>query len=150
MRPLRRRGFSLIELVISIAIIATIAGVASVRFARSTERARVEAAAKHVASMIEDARSRARTNSTSCRVLVDTGTATVQLKWITSQNSELDSVSLDKPPYRVRVKTSGIVDGMVDFSSRGRPSAGGSISVDSGSFARTVTIDPETGHATVD
>jgi len=150
-RHTRRRGFSLIELVVCITIISIVAGLAAVRFGRSAERARVESAAKRVAAAVDDARTRARTRGSSCRLAVDPAAGTLQMKGVMSGRAELDLICLSKSPYKVSIKLAdfgGKTD--LDFTSRGRPLAGGKIGVASGAFVRTVTVDPETGHASID
>lgn len=145
-----RRGFSLIELVISISIIVTLAGIGSLRFARSAERARVDAAAARIVSIIEDARHRARNRSMVCKVLVSTAASTLELKGPLATRSELNLINLAAAPYKVRIAKSEFGASQdLEFSARGRPVLGGEITIISGSFARVVIVDPETGRATI-
>ncbi len=150
MNPYRPRGFSLIELVVSMAIIAIIAGVASVRFARSAEAARVDAAARRVVSTLDDARTRARTRGGACKVTFNVDEGTMQFKWFESSAAELDLINLRSDPYRVRMKFSN-PDGSteVEYNHFGRPVSVGTISVYSGEFVRVISVDPETGHASI-
>lgn len=150
MNPHRPRGFSLIELVVSMAIIAIIAGVASVRFARSAEAARVDAAARRVVSTLDDARTRARTRGGDCMISFNVDEGTMQLKGSVSSAAELDLINLRGDPYRVRMKyTSSDGSTAVAYNHFGRPVSVGTISVYSGEFVRVISVDPETGHASI-
>lgn len=148
MRSPRGRGFSLIELVICIAIISTVAGIASFRFSRSTERARVDAAAARVVSMINDARTRARTIGTTTLLNFSNSPYAVEIKGNSSPG--LDLVRFDEPPYRVAFSSVDFGGSReLTFTGRGRPTAGGKVVVSQGAFSRTIIVDQETGHATV-
>lgn len=148
MRTTDRRGFSLIELVISIAIISAVAGIASVRFARSADRARVDAAADRIVSMIADARNRARTTGQETSLTFDVSPPSIRIGGVS--RTGLNQTRFDQDPYRVgfaSIDFSGA--NILGFDGRGRPTTGGSLKVSRGSFIFAIVIDPETGHAEV-
>lgn len=147
-----RRGFSMVELVVALAILGVFAGVASVRLSASAERARVDAAARRIVNAFDDARSRARSQSVACQVLFVASPPTVEIKGSLTGQAGLDEVRLDQAPYRVRIKTAtfGGRSG-VEFDRYGRPNSGGYVLVSSasGRFERLITIEAETGRATI-
>ncbi len=146
----RRRGFSLVELVVCVAIIATVAGVGAARFSRSAERARVESAARRVVSVLEDARTRARTQGIRCKVAINVDTGLLEFKGTAASNAELDVVNLGADPYRVQVISSNFNgEPDVEFNPWGRPVAGGTMLLRSGAFQRAVGVAAETGHASL-
>lgn len=142
------RGFSLIELVISIAIITTVAGVASFRFARSADRARVNAAAERIVDMITDARTRSRTTGIATSVTLDNSPPSIRIGGVSRIG--LNQTRFDQDPYRVQFTSIDFGGGnILGFDGRGRPATGGSVKVVRGSFVRSIIVDPETGHAEV-
>lgn len=146
-----RRGYSMIELVIVLAILGVFAGVATVRLANSAERARVEAAARRIVNVIDDARSRARTHSAACKILFSTSPAGFEIKGVTSGAAELDRLRMDRDPYRVELKTQNLSgDDSLEFDRYGRPATGGRVLVTSGRHQRIVVVDAETGRATIE
>ncbi len=146
----RSRGFSLIELIVSLAIMTTIAGVASLRYGRSAERARVDATARRIASMVGDARTQARTSGGPIFVQFRATPPHVLIK-NTLGAQDLASIRVDQGPYRSDLKFDPFGgDDDLTFNFMGRPDAGGDIKVTSGAFVRVVHIDPETGRATID
>lgn len=146
-----RRGFSMIELVMVLAILGVFAGVASVRLANSAERARVEAAARRIVNTIDDARSRARTHSADCKVLFSTSPAGMEIKGVSSSAAELDRIPLHAAPYRIELKTQDLSgDDSLEFDRYGRPKSGGRLLVKSGHHQRVVVVDPETGRAKIE
>lgn len=145
-----RRGFSMVELLVVLAILGVFAGVASVRLTASAERARVDAAARRIVNAVDDARSRARSTSTVCKVRFIATPPTVEIKGPLTGDAGLDTIRLDHGPYRVMLKTAsfGGRDG-VEFDRYGRPDTGGYVLVTSGRFDRTITVEAESGRATI-
>lgn len=145
-----RRAFSMVELLVVLAILGVFAGAASVRLTASAERARTDAAARRIVNAIEDAQSRARTESTKCKVRFIANPPTIEIKGPLTGHEGLDTIRLDHSPYRVRLKntTLGGRDG-IEFDRYGRPDTGGYVLVTSGRFDRTITIDAESGRATI-
>jgi prepilin-type N-terminal cleavage/methylation domain-containing protein len=145
-----RRAFSLVELLVVLAILGVFAGAASVRLSASAERARVDAAARRIVNALEDAQSRARSASVKCKVRFIANPPTVEVKGPLTGHAALDSIRLDQSPYRVRLKNTSLGgrDG-IEFDRYGRPDTGGYVLVTSGRFDRTNTVDPESGRATI-
>lgn len=145
-----RHGFSMVELVVALAILGVFAGVASVRLSASAERARVDAAARRIVNAVDDARSRARSTSAACRIRFVATPPTIEIKGPLTGEAGLDAIRLDHNPYRVLLKnaTFGGTDG-VEFDRYGRPDTGGFVLVTSGRFERLITIEAESGRATI-
>lgn len=67
----RRRAFSLVEVVIALAIVGTIAAIVAPRMASRMDRAALDAAAARIGREIELVRERARASSRSATVAID-------------------------------------------------------------------------------
>lgn len=148
----RRSAFSLLELVVVVAILAAVSAVVIPRVGRSLSNLRLDAAANQVARDLEYARSTAWTQSRSVTVVFHDALGEYELSGVTQ---------IDKPgqAYYVRLKRDNQgVDGFLSsfggdqtvvFDAHGRPDSGGTVAVRSGAIVRLVVLDPETGKASV-
>ena len=126
-------GFSLLELVLVLAIMTTLSTVAVPRYAVSLARYRADAAAKRVKAELSLARRTAKITGASLTVDV-------------SDYQEI----LSESPYRA-VIVSADFDGDEDvvFDGYGIPDSGGTVTVRVGIIQRTVLVDADTGRSTV-
>ncbi len=137
------RGYSLLELVVVVAILAVLAAIAVPRFGDSAARQRVEAAAWRVTHDLELARQRARLEGTSQTVEFNTATASYRLPGIADPDAPSSpyEVRLGEEPYQVRLVSASFGgDGDVKFDGWGQPDDAGSVVVGRGRFAATVTL----------
>ena len=151
----RRRGLTMIELTVVVLIIGIITAVAAPRFAEAMVRYRADAAAKRVAADLNFARRIAKTSGKSQAVTFSLITNSYGLPGVTDLNhsSRTYSVDLTETGYpatlvSVSFGKSGM-DTMVTFDRYGRPDAGGSVVVQSGSEQRTINLDAMTGKASI-
>lgn len=153
-----RAGYSLLELVLTLAILAVASAIAMPRYAASMDRYRADAAAQRVVADLGHARTRALAVSGIRTVVFDpaldqyailedvdiddgTGSYTVDLRG-NPYGGAVDTVSLDDP-----------LDGADDvltviFDAYGNPDSGGTIVLHVGGSTRTVVLD-EIGKAVV-
>ena len=146
------RGFSLIELVIVVMIIAIMAGIAMPRFSSALARQRVDAAAKRIVVDLALAQQQARTSSASQNVTFNAAAGTYLLVGMPHpDHSGLDyEVSLTDEPYGAII-VSADFNGDVEiiFDIYGVPDSGGSVVLQVGGHVRTVAVDADTGKASV-
>lgn len=156
------RGFSVVELVLTIAIIGALALIAVPRYASSEERYRAESAANRVIADLLAAQETAKATSSDQRVRFSIGGSKYYLSFTRSAtvsglavgsvaNAESVEVDLAAEPYRAKVVGASIngYAGIV-FDPYGMPSGGGTILLRVGSLAARVVVDPANGLATGD
>lgn len=125
----RRRGYSLIEVVMVLAIAGILAGVGALRYSSSLERARLESAARRLIADLDHARDLARRSGQSVRIQFNPAQSGYRISGGAHVSSVLNTqVFLNEDPYRVRIASADF-DGAsrLDFNGYGEPLAGGSI-----------------------
>ncbi len=147
-----RGAFTLIELVVVLLIMATLAAIAIPRYANATTRYRAETAARRIVADLALARSSASMYSSTVTVNFDVSSNTLSMPGV----SHMDKASLDylvdfnKRPYRADLIWADFGGTpAVSFDGYGMPDSGGTIVVRVGEVEKTVTLDPSTGEATV-
>lgn len=146
------RAFSLIELVVVVFVIGVLASIAVPRFARSIARQRAEAAAGRVAADLGLARQQAVTSSASQTVTFYLASDSYILPGVQHlDDSHSDyKVDLTVEPYVARLISADFGgDAEVVFDIYGTPDSGGEVIVAVGGWQKTVTLDEDTGKATV-
>ena len=143
-----QRGFSLLELVIVLMIIAALSAIVVPRYSGALARYRAESAARRIAADLEYARAQADSQSASQQIIFDVAANSYQLTGL----SGLDHPSL---PYFVDLSDdlAGATlvavdfggDSTVVFNGYGVPDSGGTIAIKVGSVQETIALDPYTG-----
>ena len=146
----RRRGFSMVELVCVVVIIAILSAIAVPRFCNSLARQRVEAVARRIVVDL----ALAQRHASSANV-----TQTVQFDVEANDYSLIGMPHPDHPgadfDIHVHEEPSGATLVSVDFGGDqelvfdiyGVPDSGGSVVILVGNQLRTITVDPDTGKA---
>lgn len=147
----RRRGFTMVELVIVTMIIGILSAVAAPRFADSLARYRAEAAARQLRSDLAETQLRAKTTSASQVIQFDAVAESYTLPGVPhidhpGQDYQVDLVSRFQTAI-VSVDCGG--DAELGFDGYGVPDSGAEITVQCGAYQRTVIVAAETGQASV-
>ena len=146
----RRRGFSLIELVMVISIIGTFAAIAMPRYGNALVRYRVDAAAQRILADLDYARTQAMIRSKPQTIAFDVSANSYALAGIEGLNARLAtySVVLASEPYRADLFSASFGGSpTVTFDIFGIPNAAGTVVVQIGSASRTITLNVKTGKA---
>ena len=146
------RGFSLVELVLVVLIIAIMAAVAVPRFAASATRNRVDAAANRLAADFRLAQRAARLSSASRSISVVVDADAYRLPELAGLDRATDQyeVRLGDPPYEVQIIQIDLGgDAVLTFDGYGVPDSKGEIVIQAGSEQRTIQVAAETGEVSI-
>lgn len=149
----RPAAFSLLELVLVLAIMATMAAIAVPRYANSLTRYRTDMAAHRIAADLEYAQAAAVAASGSQSVVFYPATDRYELTGLEHPDHPGSpyEISLHEPPFQTDL--TGVLFGTdsetVLFDGFGLPDNGGSVQVRTGERVRTVLVEAETGKATI-
>ncbi|TWT76135.1 hypothetical protein Pla123a_29240 [Posidoniimonas polymericola] len=149
----RRRGFTLIELTITVLILGILAAVAGPRMIGAMNRAQARSAARWVVADLERARQHAMSQAVSQPVVFDAASNSYELTGMTLPDrvGQAYTVDLAGSPYPAAIESVAFgvsgTDTGVTFNPFGRPDQGGSISVSVNSVQQTVVVDGVTGRA---
>lgn len=138
---LPRRAYTLIELVLVLAIITLVGAMAAPRWAGSVNRARVTAAVQRITADLRAASAQARATSTPVTVTFSTAKADYTISNARTLDRRVApyAVELDEPPYVVRLASADFGGGtVVTFNACGEADLDGSIVLSAGSFQRTI------------
>jgi prepilin-type N-terminal cleavage/methylation domain-containing protein len=144
-------AFSLIELILVLAIITVMSAMAVPRYVGAQQRYRADAAAQRIVTDLAMARSRANTTSASQAVLFTVASSQYQMPGVPDLRNSggTYTVLLGGAPYQatlVSVDFSGTAQ--VTFDGYGVPNSGGTVVVKAGGFQRTIVLDATSGKAT--
>jgi len=156
-RPRRRTwgprpAFSLLELVLVLAIIAIASAIAVPRYANALARYRVETSARRIAADLAYARSLARETSGNQTVVFDTDADCYTLAGRDDPDrpGQPYTVSLADRPYGADLTAAQFGEATsVTFNGYGVPDEGGTVRVQVGDYAYLVTVDAESGEITM-
>ncbi|HEU4368557.1 MAG TPA: GspH/FimT family pseudopilin [Methylomirabilota bacterium] len=136
-----RRGFTLLELVVTLSVLALAVGVAVPTIARSTEAVRLRADVAGFSALLRHARERAIVTRTSQAVVVDPAGRRVSLVAGGPQGEVRETRAL---PERLIVEAEPPPALVVRFEPQGG-SSGGDFRLTSGRVVYRVTVDALTG-----
>lgn len=144
------RGFSLLELVLVLAIIATLSAIAVPRYAASVTGYRADAAARRIAADLSLARTNAYSSSRNVTVVFDLAADEVTIVGVPHLNDPGSDyvTSLSAEPYRARLVSANFGgDSQVVFDLHGIPDSSGQVVIEVGNVQRTIVLDRGTGKA---
>ncbi len=146
-----QRGFTYIEVVITVLLMGILAGVAAPSYFASIASYQAEMAAKRVVHDLHYARSEAQRSSQSRTVQFSTETNSYTLVGVADVNNSANAfvTSLSKNPFSATLVSASLGgDAVVVFDMYGRPDSDGTIVVQAGSVQKTVELE-ENGEADV-
>ena len=148
----RSGGFTLLELILVMAIMITFASIALPLYSNACIRHQADLAARRVAADLRQAQSYAKTTSAACTVGFFTGTAEYQLSNVPSLDGAPGdyTVDLTGQPYEAKLVSADFAgNSKIAFNGWGLPSSGGSVVLAVGLEERTIVVDGETGQVTI-
>lgn len=147
---LRRRGVTMMDLVVSILITAILAAVAAPRLAHAVSSYRIQALTERMLSDLKMAQETARSTGQKETVTFDVASNQYSMSSITALDSSeaVYSLNVTKYPYSASL-TSALFSGQstITFNGYGFPDSGGVIELASGSETRTINVNGATGIA---
>lgn len=149
-RPVR--GFSLLELMVTLSIVATLAAIAAPRYHGSVARHRLDLAAARLVGDLDLARRVAVVEGRSVTVAFRPGDETYTLEQVADVDRGTADTVVDlaaAPSHLDLVSADFGGDLEVVFDALGQPDSGGTVVLGTGSGQRTVVLDAATRRGTV-
>lgn len=145
------RGYSLIELVVVIAIVSILAAMAVPRFSSAIQNQRCDAAARRIVVDLKFARNRARSTSSTVTVRFDNAANIYGIDGLPDMDhpDRTYSVAMGDDPFGASFTFSAAsLQPTVAFDGYGIADSNCSIMVTVGKESRTITLDKATGKIT--
>ena len=147
-----RAGFTLIDMVVTVLLLAILTAVAAPKFSASLNRMRVESAAKRIRADLRLVRQKAISRSSTETIQFSTVSNNYTIPGMDDLNhpGQAYTVSLTIYPYNAAIVSASLGgDSDLQFDRYGQSDSGGTITVQSGSYQQTVTVNADTGKATI-
>ncbi|MEL7089301.1 MAG: GspH/FimT family pseudopilin [Planctomycetota bacterium] len=150
--PTRAAGFTLVELTLTLIIVGLVAAIGVPRYAHALANYRANAAAQRVVADIQHARAHAKAHSVDTTLRFGTGNDRVlilEMEQLDDPNQAY-TTDLAEEPYESQL-TAADFDGdqYLIFDGYGRPDSGGTVTLRCGAARRVITVDPDTGKASI-
>ena len=144
-------AFSLVELVLVVAIMAMVSAIAVPRYANSIARYRADSAARRVAADLALAQNQASTaGKPQSVVFVARSYQMPGMPHLDGKSYGDYTVDLGSDPYAVtRVAAEFGGDATIKFDLYGVPDTGGSVVIEVGDARRVVVVSPDSGRITI-
>ena len=145
----RRRGFSIVELVLVITILAVVAAIAAPRYAVALDGYRAEHAARRIVADISATQAAARATATTQAVVFNPATNSYSLPTVVAGNASTRITLGDAPFYAVLESASFNGNATLTFNGYAMPRSAGTVVVRSGQTRRTISVAIVSGAASV-
>ncbi len=145
-------GFTMIELMLVMAIVAVFSAIAVPRYSQSTDRYRADAAARRIEADYKLARNRARITSSTVTIVFDRANNKYSIAGLADLNQTRSNytVELSEAPYEADLVKAMFDEGsQISFDGYGVPGGEGTVILTVGSQQRTISIAADTGEVTI-
>jgi prepilin-type N-terminal cleavage/methylation domain-containing protein len=144
-----RRGFSIVELVLVMSILAIVAALAAPRYALALDGYRAEHAARRIAADISATQAAARATATTQAVVFNPATNSYSLPAVVAGSAPARVTLGDAPFFAVLESATFNGTATLTFNGYALPKSAGTVVVRSGQTRRTISIAIISGATTV-